>query len=112
LPTPKFQVVSDKLNQALITAGESNPLLGKIKPVHVPDLTDANDWYLVDTTQFSKGVEPMVAAQYRDVGSLGLRFWDENSDFFKDTGKLKVSSHIWYGFKLVFPHAIRKVVGA
>ena len=112
LPTPKFQIVSDLLHQALITAGESNPLLGQIKPVHIPDLTDANDWYLVDPALIAKGVDPMVAANYRDVGSLGLRFWDEASDFFKDTGKLKVSNHIWYGFKLVFPHAIRKVVGA
>jgi hypothetical protein len=111
LPTAKFQVVSDKLNQALINGGDSNPLIGKIKPVHIPDLTDVNDWFLVDTTQFAKGVEPMVAANYRDVGSLGLRTWDESSDFFKETGKLKVSAHIWYGFKLVFPHAIRKVVG-
>lgn len=112
LPTEKFQIVSDKLNQALIANGETNPLKGKIKPVHIPDLTDTNDWYLVDTTQFAKGVEPMIAANYRDVGSLGLRFWDESSDFFKDTGKLKTSAHVWYGFKLVFPHAIRKVVGA
>jgi phage major head subunit gpT-like protein len=112
LPTAKFQTVSDLLNQAFLSSGESNPMLGKIKPVHIPDLIDVNDWYLVDTTQFSKGVEPMVAAQYRDVGSLGLRTWDESSDFFKDTGKLKVSAHIWYGFKLVFPHAIRKVDGA
>jgi len=112
LPTPKFQIVSDKLSQALINGGDSNPLIGKLKPVHVPDLTDINDWFLVDTTQFAKGVEPMIAANYRDVGSLGLRQWDESSDFFKDTGKLKMSAHIWYGFKLVFPHAIRKVVGA
>ncbi len=112
LPTPKFQGTSDLLNQAFLATGESNPLLGKIKPVHVPDLTDINDWYLVDTNQIAKGVEPMIAANYRDVGSLGLRTWDESSDFFKDTGKLKVSAHIWYGFKLVFPHAIRRVVGA
>jgi phage major head subunit gpT-like protein len=112
LPTPKFQTVSDLLQQAFLASGESNPMLGKLKPVHVPDFTDVNDWYLVDTTQFSKGVEPMIAAQYRDVGSLGLRTWDESSDFFKDTGKLKVSAHIWYGFKLVFPHAIRRIAGA
>jgi hypothetical protein len=112
LPTAKFQVVSDKLSQALINGGDSNPLIGKIKPVHIPDLTDVDDWYLVDTTQFAKGVQPMVAANYRDVGSLGLRRWDESSDFFKDTGKLKMSAHIWYGFRLVFPHAIRRVVGA
>lgn len=112
LPTAKFQIVSDRLNQDRLANGESNPIKGKITPVHMPDLTDVNDWYLVDTTQFAKGVEPMIAANYRDVGSLGLRQWDESSDFFKDTGKLKMSAHIWYGFKLVFPHAIRKVVGA
>lgn len=112
LPTEKFQTVSDELNKAFLANGESNPLLGKIRPVHIPDLTDPNDWYLVDTTQFSKGVEPMIAANYREVGTLGLRTWDESSDFFKDTGKLKVSAHIWYGFRLVFPHAIRKIVGA
>jgi hypothetical protein len=112
LPTEKFQGTSDLLNQAMINGGDSNPLLGKIKPVHVPDLTNVNAWYLVDTTQFAKGVQPMIAANYRDVGSLGLRSWDESSDFFKDTGKLKMSAHIWYGFKLIFPHAIRRVVGA
>jgi hypothetical protein len=112
LPTEKFQSTSDLLNQAFLASGESNPLLGKIKPVHVPDFTDVNDWYLVDTAQFAKGVQPMIAANYRDVGSLGLRNWDESSDFFKDTGKLKMSAHIWYGFKLIFPHAIRKIVGA
>lgn len=112
LPTAKFQGTSDLLQQAFLASGESNPMLGKIKPVHVPDLIDANDWYLVDTNQIAKGVEPMIAANYRDVGSLGLRSWDESSDFFKDTGKLKVSAHIWYGFKLVFPHAIRRITGA
>lgn len=112
LPTPKFQAVSDKLNQAFLASGESNPLAGQIKAVHVPDLTDVNDWFLVDPALMAKGVDPMVAAQYRNVADLGLRFWDESSDFFKDTGKLKVSSHVWYGFKLLFPHAIRKVVGA
>jgi hypothetical protein len=112
LPTEKFQGTSDLLNAALINGGESNTMVGKLKPVHIPDLVDVNDWYLVDNTQFAKGVQPMIAANYRDVGSLGLRSWDESSDFFKDTGKLKMSAHIWYGFKLVFPHAIRRIVGA
>lgn len=112
LPTEKFQIVSDKLNQALIANGESNPLLGKIKPVHMPDLTDVNDWYLVDSKMIARGVDPFVAANHTDVGSLGLRFLDESSDFFKNSGKIAVTSHIWYGFSLLFPHAIRKVAGA
>lgn len=112
LPTEKFQLVSDKLNQALISNGESNPLLGKLKPVHVPDFTDANDWYLVDSKMMAAGFDPLIAAQYVPSDTLGLRYWDESSDFFKDTGKIKVSQHIWNGFALVFPHAIRLIKGA
>jgi hypothetical protein len=111
LPTSKFQAVSDKLNQALINGGETNPLKGKITPVHISDLTDVNDWYLVDRAAFSRGIEPMIAPNFRPVGDLGLRQWDTSSDYFKETGHIKMSAHIWYGFKLVFPHAIRKVVG-
>lgn len=40
-----------------------------------------------------------------------LRFFDENSDHFKNTGHLKVSSHIHYGFAPLFPHAMRFVTG-
>lgn len=112
LPTEKFQVVSDLLSQAFLASGESNPMLGKLKPVHVPDLTDVNDWYLVDSKQIAMGFDPMVAAKFLPADTLGLRFWDESSDFFKDTGKIKVSQHIWTGFRLVFPHAIRLVRGA
>ena len=112
LPTEKFQIVSDRLNQDRLANGESNPILGKLKPVHVPDLTDVNDWFLVDSKQLAMGFDPMVAAKFMPADTLGLRFWDENSDFFKDSGKIKVSQHIWTGFRLVFPHAIRLVRGA
>jgi hypothetical protein len=112
LPTEKFQTVSDLLNQAQLASGESNYMKGKLTAVHVPELTDVNDWYLVDTDLLAAGYEPMIAAKYQEPSSLGLRYWDESSDFFKDTGKIKVSQHIWTGFGLVFPHAIRKVVGA
>lgn len=112
LPTQKFQLVSDLLNQAFLSSGESNYMAGKLKAVHVPELTDANDWYLVDSKLMSAGYEPMIAAKYQEPSSLGLRFWDESSDFYKECGKIKVSQHIWTGFGLVFPHAIRRVVGA
>lgn len=112
LPTEKFQTVSDLLNQAFLASGESNYMAGKLKPVHVPELTDANDWYLVDSKLIAAGYEPMIGARYQEPSSLGLRYWDESSDFFKDTGKIKVSQHIWTGSGLVFPHAIRKIVGA
>jgi hypothetical protein len=123
LPTQKYFLVSALLQQAQVSATSgtgqpntgittmSNPLLGKLRAVHVPELTDANDWYLVDS-KLVRALPPWAALRYAAPDSLGLRTWDESSDFFKDTGRIKVSSHIWYGFALVFPHAIRKVVGA
>lgn len=111
LPTAKFQSVSNLLRQNMINNGESNPLLGALTPVHVPQLTDDNDWYLVDPRIISL-VEPLIAVSYRPSATLGLRAWDESSDFYKDTGKLKVSAHIWKGFALGFPHGIRLVRGA
>jgi len=44
--------------------------------------------------------------------SLALRRYDESSDFFRDTGKIKVSSHIHYASGYGFPHGVRLVVGA
>lgn len=112
LPTEKYQIVSDRLNQDHLATGETNYMKGKLRVVHVPELTDANDWYLVDSKAIAAGYDPMLAASYMPADTLGMRSWDENSDFFKDTGRIKMSQHIWCGFKLVFPHAIRKVAGA
>lgn len=112
LPTDKYRVVSDLLNQAFLATGESNYMAGKITPVHVPELTDVDDWFLVDGNLLSK-FTPMVAAKYTALdGRLGLRYLDENSDHFKKTGKIAVSKHIWAGYGLLFPHAIRLVKGA
>lgn len=119
VPTGKAEAVRFALAQQLIlqgaaTAPTSNPYFGsRFKVLEIPELTDANDWYLVDSKLMSQhGVPLWVAAKYQAPSDLGLRFFDESSDYFKNTGKIKVSSHIWYGFKLLFPHAIRKVVGA
>lgn len=112
LPTEKYQSVSDLLNQAFLATGESNYMAGKLRAVHVPELTDVNDWYLVDSKLLS-AYTPMIAARYTALDSrLGLRFLDENSDFFKKTGKINASKHIWAGYGMLFPHAIRRIVGA
>ena len=112
LPTQKFQKVSDALNKDNLASGESNTLKGQIKPVHVPELTDADDWYLVDSKMMKKFV-PMIAAKCSMFDAqLGLRFLDQNSDHFKKTGKIAVSKHIWAGYGLLFPHAIRLIKGA
>jgi hypothetical protein len=111
LPTEKFQFVSDLLSQNMINGGDSNPLVGRLKCVHIPENIDSNDWYLVDPSLIGAGYDPLLATTYVPTDTLGLRFWDESSDFYKDTGKIKVSQHIWKGFSLLFPHAIRRVAG-
>jgi len=112
LPKDKYQVVSDLLNQAFLASGESNYMAGKLRAVHVPELTDVNDWYLVDPDLMAR-YTPMVAAKCSLYDSqLGLRYLDESSDHFKMTGKIAVSKHIWAGYGLLFPHAIRLVKGA
>lgn len=112
LPTAKFQTVSNFLSKQFINNGESNAMAGKLKPVHVPELTDTNDWYLVDPDMIAAGFDPMIAAQYVPGDTLGLRLFDESSDHFKKTSNVMISKHIWWGFGMAFPHAIRRVAGA
>lgn len=121
LPTAKFEKAKNLYAKEMIleTAGAAfaatnNPFKGRFNLVHVPEFTDPNDFYLVDSKlRASSGLPPWLSLRYTTPNpSLQLRYWDESSDFFKDTGRIKVSSHIWYGFALGFPHAIRKVVGA
>ena len=79
-------------------------------------LTDANDWYLFDEKLIAKGAVPWTLAKLAipvaGFDSLSLRRFDENSDHFKRTGKIAVSSHVYYGLLPLYPHAIRKVAGA
>ena len=68
------------------------------------------DWYLIDSKLISE-MSPWVSMRQNVPPALALRRWDESSDYFKDTSKIKVEAHIWYGFSLAIPHAIRKVQG-
>lgn len=120
VPTALYEPTKFLLAQNLMlengtgSAGVTNPYTGKFNVVHVPEFTDVNDWYLVDSKMLkSSGLPPWISMRYT-VGNpaLELRHWDESSDFFKDTGHIKISSHVWYGFALAFPQAIRRVVGA
>lgn len=69
------------------------------------------DWYLVDSKMVRGGAPPWVSMRMTVPQSLALRVYDESTDYFRDTGNIKMSSHIWYGFGLVLPHAIRRVKG-
>lgn len=116
VPTGKYEALMMRLAQANVpvtsTLVATNPFLGRFKVIKVPEFTDPNDWYIVDSKLIaSQGVPLWVAAKYQPSDDLGLRKFDESSDYFKNTGKIKVSSHVWHGNGLVFPHAIRKVTG-
>jgi phage I-like protein len=76
-----------------------------------PDLagTDtAADWYLLSRAGIGQGLFPWVISE---DAAEDLRTWDESSDFYKDSGMIKVTSHIFLAATLLFPHAIRKVSG-
>lgn len=114
VPAIKYDACNAEVSKAFLANGESNPLHGKLtveKNAHLDPL-DANDWYLIDPDlKVQQGLSPWVATRFVIPATLGLRIYDEMSDFFKDTGKLKISSHIHYGFGLGFPHGIRRVAG-
>lgn len=122
VPTAKFQPLMNKMKQDLIansagTATIRNPYAdGTLKVVHMPQLTDANDWYLFDSKLCAMGAHPWAGAKLQLNGAqfdaLGMRIYDESSDRFKNTGKIAISKRIWYGFKTLYPHGARKIVGA
>jgi hypothetical protein len=122
VPTAKYEGLKNLLAKDMILelgasssfAATNNVFKGRFNVVHVPELTDANDWYLVDSKlRASSGLPPWLMMRYTAPNpELQMRIWDTSSDFFKNTGRIKVSSHIHYGFALGFPHAIRKVTGA
>jgi len=120
VPTEKYEPLKNLLAKEMIldatgVTAVNNPYRGRFNVIHVPELTDVNDWYLVDSKlRSSVGLPPWLSLRFMPpTGSaLALRYYDESSDFFKDTGRIKASSHIWYGFALGFPHSIRKIKGA
>lgn len=70
-----------------------------------------DDWYLVDSKMVKSGISPWLSMRQTVPQSLALRVFDESSDYFKTTGRIKLSSHIWYGFSQALPHAIRRIKG-
>lgn len=121
VPTAKFMALSNLLGQQLVpnsggTATMNNPFYGGVfNVVHIPQTfdDDNHDWMLFDSKRASQSImPPWLTLKQNAPGSLSLRPYDEGSDFFKDTGRIRVSSHIWYGFALGFPHCIRLVKGA
>lgn len=122
VPTAKFHKLTNTLKQDIVantagTASIRNPYSdGLLTAVHMPQLTDADDWYLIDANLIAKGAAPWVLAKLQlpapGFDSLSLRVHDEKSEMYLRHSKIGVSSRIFYGSKFLYPHAIRKVAGA
>jgi phage major head subunit gpT-like protein len=119
-PIPKVEGLKNLLAQTFILGAASsatsngsvsNPYQGRFNVIPVKEFTDVDDWYLMDSKLVAQGLAPWVSLRQTVPQSLSLRTFDESSDFFKTTGDIMMSSHIWYGFGLALPHAIRLVKG-
>lgn len=95
-----------------VFAGTRNPhFQSGMEIVRGPDLAGTSttaDYYLLSRAGISAGLFPWVISE---DAAEDLRTWDESSDFYKDSGMIKVTSHIFCAAVLLFPHAIRKVSG-
>lgn len=110
-----LEFITNGTSHDVAAAATDNFYKGRFNIVPVKEFSIASgttaDWYLVDSKMLAKGVTPWVIARETVPQSLALRVYDEASDYFKDTGNIKMSSHIWYGLALALPHAIRRVKG-
>lgn len=123
VPTEKFRKLTNLLKQDFVataagTATMRNPYNdGSLTVVRMDQLTDPDDWYIFDTNLIAKTAVPWILSKLSLSGpgfsALEMRQWTpENSDSCRKKGTVAVSSHIYYGSKFLFPHAIRKVKGA
>lgn len=117
----------DKIIKAIVEGGTTkaaaavtNPYEGLIDTIYAPQWNGGAaegdppglDTILVDLDLVASMMPPWLAGKYAPGGSLELRVFDEASDFFKNTGDIKIENHIWWGFGAVFPHAVRYIKGS
>ena len=114
LEIPFISLPPNPMNPGGGSGTMSNPLWGGsgrgLKVVMAPELTNQDDWYLLDSNLVSR-MPPWTAQKLQLPHELEYVFYDVNSDRYKDTGFIAVNYRINYGFSLVFPHAIRKIKG-
>lgn len=119
VPPAKFQGLKNLLKQDFVPTGAGTATMRNpyndagLSIVCMNQLTDTNDWYLFDMNLIAKGAPPWVLAKFEAGGEFGLRHWDmTNSDACRKKSTVAVSYHVIYGYKFLFPHAIRKIAGA
>lgn len=113
VPTSKLEATKLAYGKQFLSSGENNPYFNRFRIIGNSLITTTTA-YLIDTNLMkSFGVPPWAIVEFVPPGPLGqalkLRWFDQTSDYFKNTGRLKVSSHIHYQGALLFPHAIRRL---
>src|SRR5579872_1140508 len=110
-----LQLVTNATSNDVAAAAVENVYKGRFNVIPVKEFSLASgttaDWYLIDSKLVKSGVAPWITMRQTVPGSLALRVFDESSDFFKLTGKIRMSSHVWYGFSVGLPHGIRRITG-
>lgn len=110
-----LQFMTNATSNDVAAAAVDNVYKGRFNVVPVKEFSIASgttaDWYLVDSKMVKAGISPWLSLRQTVPNSLALRIFDESTDYFKNTGNIKLSSHIWYGFALALPHAIRRIKG-
>ena len=110
-----LEFVTNATSNDVAAAATDNFYKGRFNVMPVRELSIAAgqtaDWYLIDSKKVKEGLSPWLSMRQTVPQSLALRIFDESTDYFKNTGNIKMSSHVWYGFSLVLPHAIRRVKG-
>jgi hypothetical protein len=112
--------VQDVILDAAASYKSVNNVMGAVRNPHfnsgltsmrAPELagtdTTAN-WYLVSQAAIAAGLKPWLLSE--DANDE-IRYFDESSDFYKNSGDIKVTSHVMIGAVLLWPHSIRLVAG-
>lgn len=105
--------VQDLIMDGTGTAGIRNEhYQSGFNQIHGAELTGSGttaDYYLLSAERIARGLYPWVIAE---DSAEEILTWDESSDFYKDSGSVKVESKIYVNAALGYPHAIRLVKGA
>jgi len=120
--TKNLLTIQDFILDAKSTLNSVSNVMGPVKNPHYmsgmdiavgPELAgtaaSTANYYLLSKAAIARGLVPWVIAE---DGAEDLRTFDENSDFFKESGEIKVVSHIYINAALLYPHAIRYVKGS
>lgn len=107
----KARYVTNTLKKTYHNGGDTNPEAGNWRVVSAKTLKNADDWYMLDSALCAM-LPPWAIVNEIVDPALVLRWIDVGSSEFVHSGKVKVSKHIWKGYGLAFPYAIRKIKGA